>query len=229
MGTLVLEALRNAGDTIIAQFDATHPPAAALLATADVAIDFSSPIGLRALLNSAPPSLAIVSGTTGLTDQDQDRLNLHGETAPVLHASNFSPGVALLARLVALAAAAWPEADLELVETHHRRKVDAPSGTALSLADAAAIARGQRLQDVAIFGRHGNTGERPAGEIGIHAVRGGSVFGDHTVVFAGEHEVLELRHGARSRAVFAEGAVRAARWLLNRAPGRYQVSDIVAG
>jgi 4-hydroxy-tetrahydrodipicolinate reductase len=223
MGQLVLAALH--GDEVIAQFRGAEPPDPARLAAADVAIDFSTPAGLRARLAAAPDHLAIVSGTTGLEPSDHAALDARAARAPVLHAANFSTGVALLTRLVVAAAAAWPAADLEIVEVHHRRKVDAPSGTALALAAAAAGARGDRLAQVAVYGRHGRTGERPTGEIGIHAVRAGSAFGEHTVLLATERETLELRHVASSRAVFAEGAVAAARWLVGRAPGRYTVAD----
>jgi 4-hydroxy-tetrahydrodipicolinate reductase len=224
MGRLVRDAL--APHERAATFDRSHPPDPGGFTDIDVVIDFSSPGGLRQLLAALPDGVALVSGTTGLGPEDEAALAARAARAPVLHAANFSPGVALLTRLVATAAAAWPAADLEIVEVHHRRKADAPSGTALALARAAALARGASLDEVASYGRHPGGSARRAGEIGIHAVRAGGVFGEHTVLLATDHEVLELRHSAGSRLVFAEGAVAAARWLAGRPPGRYTVADV---
>lgn len=226
MGQLVVAELVAAGDVILATFERKNPPVA--VEGCEVAIDFSSPEGLRSLIAALPPGTALVSGTTGLGSDVHALLAERATTAPVLHAANFSPGVALLTRLLAEAAAAWPAADLEIVEHHHRNKRDAPSGTALALARAAAQARGTTLEEVAIYGRRGSTGERPAGEIGLHALRGGGVFGEHAAILATEHEVLELRHSAASRSAFAQGAVRSARWLVGRPAGLYSVGDVVA-
>ena len=194
----------------------------------DVWIDVSSPEALSALLARLPPTTPLVTGTTGLSGACGVALDRHARTAPVLQAANFSTGVALLQALVRTAAALLRDADIEVVEAHHRGKVDAPSGTALALARAAAEGRGLDLTTHAVFGREGRTGPRPPDEIGIHALRGGDTFGDHTVWLATEGERLELRHVATSRAVFAAGAVRAARWLVGRPPGRYAMGDVVS-
>ncbi len=227
MGQLVSAALTAAGDAVVSGFNAHNLPSPEGMAGVDVVIDFSTPEALRGLVPLLPPGLALVSGTTGLDTGDRELLRQQSKHGPVLHASNFSPGVALLRRLLADAAAAWPEADVEIIDTHHRRKIDAPSGTALGLARVAADARRVSLESVAVYGRRGTAGPRPEGEIGIHAVRAGGVFGEHRVVLAMEHEILEISHSAGSRAVFADGAVRAARWLVGRPPGLYSASDVL--
>jgi 4-hydroxy-tetrahydrodipicolinate reductase len=146
----------------------------------------------------------------------------------VLTAANFSVGVNVLLSLVATAAAALgPEYEVEIVEAHHRRKEDAPSGTALALGRAVAGARGVELDAVRRDGRSGRPGARPAGEIGFHALRGGSIVGEHQVWLIGEMDRLELVHRAADRALFAEGALRAAAWLAGRAPGRYSMRDVL--
>ncbi len=174
---------------------------------ADVIIDFSTPDALRRLLSVAP--CPVVTGTTGLVLPDAPTLAL-------LHAANFSLGVAVLARLVRTAAVSLPGYDIEVVELHHRGKRDAPSGTALRLVDG--------------LGRvvSGRSGPRVEGEIGIHAVRGGEIVGEHRVFLCGHGERLELAHIATDRGVFAAGAVRAARWIQGRPPGRYTVEDVIA-
>ena len=147
---------------------------------------------------------------------------------PVVQAANYSLGVNLLLELVKKAAAVLgPAYDIEITEMHHRHKKDAPSGTALMLANAAASGRGVDLKDVAVYGREGMTGERPEGEIAIHALRGGSVVGDHTVMFAGDVERVEITHRAQSREAFAAGAIAAAKWAVGRAPGAYDMRDVL--
>lgn len=191
---------------------------------ADVVIDFSLPTaldGIWPLLGER----ALVSGTTGLSPASFARLHAHAARAPVLWAPNFSLGITVLLDLVRRAAAALPEADLEIVEIHHRRKADAPSGTALALQAAVSAGRGHDLAPV--HGRSGAVGERPPGEIGVHAVRGGDVVGDHTVWMLGDGERLSFTHQASSRDTFAVGAVRAARWIADRAPGRYTLSQVL--
>ena len=170
---------------------------------------------------------ALVSGTTGLDPEAHAALSAAAMTVPVLWAANFSLGVALLAALSRMAAAAVPDWDCEIIEMHHRRKQDAPSGTALRLGEAVAAGRGQVLAEVARHGRAGSEAPRIEGEIGFHAVRGGDVIGDHKLVFAGEAECIELSHQALSREVFARGALRAAAWLSGRAPGRYHIEDVL--
>jgi len=193
---------------------------------ADVAVDFSHPSGVAsavAQLGATP----LVSGTTGLDDVAAAALDRHAARAPVLHAANFSTGVNVLLDLVARAARALPDYDVEIVESHHRHKRDAPSGTALALGRAAADARGRRLEELAVHGRSGDTGERPVGQIGLHALRLGDVAGEHEVFLAGPGERVALAHLATSRATFAQGALRGARWLVGRPPGRYDMRDVL--
>lgn len=204
--------------------------AAEAVAAADVLVDFTSAAGTRELLEAAGATLrgrALVTGTTGLDDATEAALAaLSGEVA-VLSAANFSVGVNVLLELVARIAGALGEAsyDAEIVEAHHGAKADAPSGTALALGQAVARGRGRSLEALRRDGRSGQTGERAAGEIGFHAVRGGRVVGEHRVLFLGARETVEVRHEALDRALFADGALRAAVWLHGRAPGRYGMKD----
>lgn len=169
-----------------------------------------------------------VLGTTGLAAFDEQALEVAARKAPVFLTSNFSIGVALLSDLCARAARVLGvEADVEIVETHHHGKRDAPSGTALSLGHAVAAARGQDLSTVRRDGRVGQVGERPYGEIGFHAVRLADIVGEHEVHFGWGSERLVLKHDARDRRVFAEGAMRAAGWLVNQPPGRYGMADLL--
>lgn len=198
----------------------------------DVVVDFSSTAGFdSALAVALSRGVAFVSGTTGLADAQRAALDAAAERIPVLWASNFSIGVALLRRLVAVAAASLDaQFDVEIVEAHHARKLDAPSGTALTLGEAVAAARGGSVDQLACPPRHGVGGPRSAGGIGFASIRGGDIVGEHTVLFAGAGERLELTHRATDRAIFARGAVHAARWLAGRAPGRYDIVDtLVAG
>lgn len=203
-----------------------------MLRRADAVIDFSAPEQLAAIIDRYADDLAgraLLVGTTGLGDDVERRLEGLAGRAAVLVAANFSVGVNLLLGLVERAARALPAAeyDIEIVEAHHRRKADAPSGTALALARAAAMGREVALDQVRVDGRTGRTGERPAGEIGIHAVRGGDVVGEHTVQFLGGRERIALGHVAGSRDLFAEGALVAARWMTGREPGRYSMADVL--
>jgi 4-hydroxy-tetrahydrodipicolinate reductase len=193
------------------------------LATCDVVVDFSLPDALAAAL----PGLAgrpLVTGTTGLTPAVQALVLAHARTAPVVQAANFSLGVNLLLDLVRRAAAALPDADVEIVETHHRHKRDAPSGTAVALGRAVEGARGPAPQ---VHGRSGDVGARPVGEIGFHALRGGDVVGEHTVWFLSDGERVSLSHGATSRRTFARGAVRAARWIVGQTPGMHPLARVL--
>lgn len=195
----------------------------------DVLIDFSSPTGTLAhLADCVLDGSAMVIGTTG---HDAAALGAIGEAArsiAVLRASNFSLGVNLLISLVEQAAAALgPEFDIEIVEAHHRRKVDAPSGTALSLVEAAARGRGVSREGRVVTGREGTVGPRPAGQIGVHAVRMGDVVGEHDVHFGGPGETLTLRHSALSRDTFASGALRAAAWVAGRPAGQYSMAQVL--
>ena len=193
---------------------------------AAVVIDFSSPDALVAALPHLGAA-ALVTGTTGLAPDALDRLAVEADRRAVLAAPNFATGVALLADLVERAARALSDYDVEIVEAHHHGKVDAPSGTALALARAAARGHGNDLESVAVYGRQGRTGARPTGEIGIHALRLGDVVGDHTVWLGGPGERVQLGHVATSRDTFAAGAIRAAAWVHDRPPGRYSLRDVL--
>lgn len=193
------------------------------LAGADVVIDFSHPLHFPEVARVV--DCALVSGTTGLDAAGEAALDTAASRVPVLWASNFSTGVALLHHLVHQAAALVPDWDAEVVESHHRRKVDAPSGTARTLVGAIEGGRGQAAAHV--HGREGVLGERATGEIGVHALRLGDVIGEHTVSLGGTGEVLHLGHSAIERRVFAVGAVRAARWLHGRPPARYAFTEVL--
>lgn len=195
----------------------------------DVLVDFSGTFGFDAGLALAlERRAAFVSGTTGLRDEQHAMLRNAARSIPVLWASNFSLGTAMLARLARRVAAQFPDWDCEIIEMHHRRKQDAPSGTAITLGNAVADARHQSLESSARHGRHGHVGVRPDGEIGFSALRGGDVVGEHTLIFATQGERLELTHRATDRDVFARGAVAAAIWLARRAPGVYTFDQVLA-
>jgi 4-hydroxy-tetrahydrodipicolinate reductase len=194
---------------------------------ADVWIDFTTPAATLAALSVTPARAAIV-GTTGLNADEEARIAEIAQRIAIVRSGNFSLGVNLLAGLVQQAAAKLgPEWDIEIVEAHHRRKVDAPSGTALMLGHAAAGGRGVKLDDARLAPRDGITGARPEGGIGFAVVRGGGVVGRHDVSFLAEREVLTLSHNALDRAVFADGALAAARWVSGKAPGLYTMRDVL--
>jgi 4-hydroxy-tetrahydrodipicolinate reductase len=198
----------------------------------NVVIDFSAPAATRALATTHGDALAgraLVIGTTGLDDEEERALDALATRTAVLVAANFSVGVNLLLGLVERAARVLDAAyyDAEITETHHGGKADAPSGTALALGRAIAAGRGVALDEVRRDSRSGQTGERPRGEIGFHALRGGAVVGEHHVHFLGARERIELAHHAADRALFAEGALVAARWIDGRPPGRYTMSDVL--
>lgn len=194
----------------------------------DALIDFSSPSGLLELAQRiSDSSLPLVSGTTGLSQEEHTKLAGLVKNRPFLHAANFSVGVNVLEHLVELGAKATRGFDIEVFEAHHKHKVDAPGGTAIFLAEAAARARELDLQSVAEWGRHGQVGPRSEDEIGFQVVRGGSIVGEHTVFFAGEGERLELTHRAQDRTIFARGALRAAKWLVDKPTGNYSMRDVL--
>lgn len=196
-------------------------------ARADVVIDFSAPRATQALASiAAAAGSAIVSGTTGLGDDALAVLRAAAGRVPVLVEPNMSIGVHVLSRLVAEAAAALRGWDIEIVETHHRAKADAPSGTALRLAEVAQRARSTATR--LVHGRHGKPGARRSDEIGMHALRGGDVVGDHVVHLMGGGERLELLHRATSRDVFAYGALHAARWIAGKPAGTYTLRDVLS-
>jgi 4-hydroxy-tetrahydrodipicolinate reductase len=203
-------------------------PAALRMARADVVIDFAAPGATLALSPiAAAAGCAIVSGTTGLGDEARAALDRAAAQVAVLWEPNMSIGIHVLTDVVRRAVAALGDWDVEVVETHHRAKVDAPSGTALRLAETAQSARSEGGRFV--HGRQGKPGTRGRDEIGMHAVRGGDVVGDHVVHLLGDGERLELVHRATSREVFAYGALRAARWIAGRPAGRYTLADVLAG
>ena len=192
-------------------------------------IDFSYHTGVPAFVTKAAEAgIPYVIGTTGLTPDEQAAVDAAAKRIPVVQSGNYSLGVNLLLELVRKAATVLgPEYDVEVTEMHHRHKKDAPSGTALMLARAAAQGRGVTLDDTAVYGRKGDIGERPVGEIAIHALRGGSVVGDHTVMFAGDLERVEITHKAQDRAAFAAGALKALAWAKGRQPGLYNMRDVL--
>ena len=196
---------------------------------ADVLIDFTRPEASMHYLKACQQAgVALVIGTTGFSAEQKQAIEAASKQIPIVFAPNMSVGVTLLINLVEQAARVLREGyDIEVVEMHHRFKVDAPSGTALRLGEAAAQGIGQRLQDCAIYAREGVTGERASGKIGFATLRGGDVVGDHTVVFAGLGERVELTHKASSRATFAVGALRAAKYLAGKQQGLYDMQDVL--
>jgi 4-hydroxy-tetrahydrodipicolinate reductase len=201
------------------------------LAGADVLIDFTRPEGTIAHLAVCRAlGVRAVIGTTGFTPAQKAEIAAAAEQVAIVFAANMSVGVNVMLRLLDLAARALGEDyDIEVIEAHHRHKVDAPSGTALAMGEVLARARGSDLAALGVFTRHGHTGERPAGAIGFAAVRGGDIVGDHSVLFAGTGERIEITHRSASRVNYAEGGLRAARFLAGRAPGLYGMDDVLAG
>ena len=197
--------------------------------SSDVVIDFSSPHGLASALDYClAHGVALVSGTTGIDAALEAKLAASGEHIALLRAANFSLAIAVLTRLLRDAAAALPTWDIEIVEAHHNRKQDAPSGTALALGRAAASARKTNLGAVATYDRAGQRGARVAGSIGFASVRGGDIVGEHQALLIGTGERLELSHRATDRSIFARGALQAACWLSERQAGVWQMEDVVA-
>ena len=198
-------------------------------ARARAVIDFTAPAATVAHAALAAQARAVhVIGTTGLSPDDLSRIDAAARHAAIIRAGNMSLGVNLMTALVQKVAAALdPDWDIEIIEAHHRQKIDAPSGTALMLGEAAAAGRGVSLADHSARGRDGETGPRRAGDIGFAVVRGGDIVGEHDVIFAGAGERLVLRHVATDRAIFARGALRAALWGLDRPPGSYDMRDVL--
>lgn len=228
MGRAIADALAGHGATLAGGIDAGGDPAP-LAAGADVLVDFTVPGALAANLTAARAAgTPILVGTTGLGLAHHALIDEAAHDIAVLQTGNTSLGITLLARLVREAAARLgPAWDIEIVEMHHRAKIDAPSGTALLLGDAAAVGRGAALADLSVIGRAGLSGDRAESTIGFASLRGGTVAGDHQVIFAGPGERIELGHRAEDRAIFAHGAVTAALWLAGRAPGRYTMAEVL--
>ena len=232
MGQALVQAIAEAGEVHAGGID-QGGDLAALAAGSDVLVDFSHPAALEANLDAAVTAgIPIVVGTTGLEERHLWLCDDAAQAIPVLQTGNTSLGVAMLVHLVREAAlrldADW---DIEIVEMHHRRKIDAPSGTALMLGAAAAEAREIRLNEASERGRGhalgGITGARVRGAIGFASLRGGTVAGEHSAIFAGEDERIVLSHTAENRSIFARGAVRAALWLTGQRPGRYTMAQVL--
>ena len=239
MGRMIIECLKNEPGAALSAAYTIEPLDFALpddviltdkfdvlFANCDVVIDFTIKDGAINLLNYARTDpKPLVVGTTGLGEDGASLLKLASAAMPILYATNMSLGVAVLNRLAALASKALREFDAEIVEQHHRHKKDAPSGTALTLGERVAAARGLNLKDVLVTGRDGLVGARSKDEIAILAVRGGDVVGRHTVGFYNDGEFIELNHTATSRATFAKGAIKAAIWVAGQQSGLYGIDD----
>jgi len=199
-----------------------------LVKEADVIIDFSAPVATEALCEAVLKNpTPIVVATTGFSEHQQNLLSEAAKVAPVLYSSNMSVGIALLKQLVRDVANKLKDFDIEIVEMHHRHKVDAPSGTALTLAEFAAEGRGLDLDKVRVSGRDGQIGARTKDEIAVMALRGGDIVGRHTVGFYNDGEFIELGHTATSRQTFSKGAIRGAKWLVNQKNGLYSINDAI--
>jgi 4-hydroxy-tetrahydrodipicolinate reductase len=244
MGRALIEAIQADGaDTLAAALDVAGSPSlgqaaggvkigqdiAAAVGAADVLIDFTRPEGTMQHLDACVRhSKAMVIGTTGLSDAERKKISEAAKKIPIVLSPNFAVGVNVLFRIAETAARALGEGyDVEIVEAHHKHKVDAPSGTALKLGELIASALKTDLPSAAAHGRHGDTGERPAKQIGFHAIRGGDVVGEHTVLFLGAGERLELAIRSQSRMTYAGGALRAAKWLRGRPAGLYDMFDVL--
>ncbi|WP_333708679.1 4-hydroxy-tetrahydrodipicolinate reductase [Tepidimonas ignava] len=251
MGRMLIEAVLAADDcTLSAALDRPDSPALgqdaaafagrasgvtigadveAALRASRFLIDFTRPEGTLAHLQACVRhGVAMVIGTTGFDDAQKAAIEAAAQHIPIVLAPNMSVGVNVTLKLLELAAQALRDGyDIEIVEAHHRHKVDAPSGTALKMGEVIAAAQGRRLQDCAVYERVGHTGERPAGAIGFATVRGGDVVGDHTVMFLGSGERIEITHKSSSRATYAQGSLRAVRFLATRRAGLYDMFDVL--
>lgn len=228
MGHALAQAIPAAGHELAGGIDQGGDPQT-LAASSDVLIDFSSPHALKANCAAATDvGVPMLIGTTGLEEAHHQLIDEAASHIAILQTGNTSLGVNMLAHLVEEAARRLgPDWDIEVVETHHRMKVDAPSGTALLLGEAAAQGRNISLAEHSVRGRDGITGPRVAGTIGFAALRGGSVAGDHSVHFLADDERITLSHLAENRMIFARGAVKAANWLIGRIPGRYSMGAVL--
>ncbi|MEO9461485.1 MAG: 4-hydroxy-tetrahydrodipicolinate reductase [Marinomonas sp.] len=228
MGAALAQAIEEARHSVSGGIDQGGSPEE-LAAQSDCLIDFSAPVALAANLDAARGAgIPILIGTTGLEAEHFAAIAASAGAHPVLQTGNTSLGVNLLAALVETAAAKLGDDwDLEILEMHHKHKVDAPSGTAKLLGEAAARGRGIDLAANTDSGRDGMTGARKQGDIGFAALRGGSVAGDHSVILAGEQERITLSHSAENRMIFARGAVKAAAWLIGKDAGRYTMADVL--
>ncbi len=229
MGRLLIEEVANAG-CVLSGGTRSGETLTALAADSDVVIDFTRASAVQAHAEAlAAAGTAWILGTSGLSAADEAAVAAAATTIPVVYAANFSAGVTLVLALAERMAAALPPAhyDAEILEMHHRQKVDAPSGTAIALGRAVAAGRGVDLGAVMQSGRDGHTGPRETGAIGFATLRGGQVVGEHSLLFAGPDEQIILTHKAFDRRTFASGAVRAALWVAGRAPGLYGMQDVL--
>ena len=230
MGQLLTLEAAIAGATVSGGTSRSNPDLAALAAASDAVIDFTNAATVLASAEiMAASGKAWILGTSGLSAADEEAAGQAAKRIPVVYAANFSAGVNLVLALAERMGAALPAADYdaEIVEMHHRQKVDAPSGTAIGMGRAVAKGRGVRLDDVIESGRHGHTGARKIGAIGFAALRGGQVVGEHSLIFAAASEHIVLTHRAFDRRTFAAGAVRAALWAVVRPPGLYSMMDVL--
>ena len=226
--TLIACAAHSENVQVVGQIDQGDELGAVIM-QGDVVIDFSFHDATLSIADlCAKNRKALVIGTTGHSEAEKSAVLVHTSTIPIVWSSNYSTGVNVLFWLTRKAVEALgPGFDLEVVEMHHRLKKDAPSGTAATLSEILAEARKQHLTEVLRHGRHGIVGERTPTEIGMHSLRGGDVVGDHTVIFAAPGERVELTHRASSRETFAQGALRAAQWVVKQKPGLYEMRDVL--
>jgi 4-hydroxy-tetrahydrodipicolinate reductase len=229
MGRMLIDAVQAAPDCTLAGTLDIGCDIASGLANAQVLIDFTRPEGTLAhLAVCRERGIKAVIGTTGFSDAQKAEIAAHAKQVALMLSPNMSVGVNVVLRLLDTAARALAEGyDIEIVEAHHRHKVDAPSGTALKMGEVVAAALGRDLKQCAVYGREGVTGERDPSTIGFATVRGGDIVGDHTVLFAGTGERVEIRHQATSRANFAQGALRAARFLADKPNGLFDMFDVL--
>ena len=236
MGKALLEVIEETSHEVICGYDVDSnenaiPPVFSniekLAAEVDCAIDFTLPEGLMEIAEFCKNEhIPLVSGTTGLSDEQFDYLKSISSIIPVFYATNMSLMVGFLKDCAAQAAMLFPDADIEVIEYHHRNKVDAPSGTAMTIVSKMLDARKQNT-DSLVFGRNGKIGQRPANQIAIHAIRAGGIVGEHHVLFALPEEEIMLVHRARDRKLFARGAIKAAKWLAKKEPGMYNIQNIL--
>lgn len=229
MGQMLANAAKTDTNVTVASAFNRGDDIATAISGAQVLIDFTRPEATLAhLAECAQHNVNAVIGTTGFSDAEKTIIQDYAKKIAIVFAPNTSFGVNVTAKLVAVAAASMGmAADIEVFEAHHKMKVDAPSGTALMLGEVAANARGQKLSDVAVYDRHTNHGVREAGSIGFSAVRAGDIIGEHTVFFALNGEVIEITHKSQSRATYAEGAIRAAKFLQGKTAGLFTMQDVL--
>ena len=229
MGRMLIDAVEAASDCRLAGTLDIGRDIASGLADAQVLIDFTRPEGTLAHLAACRErGVKMVIGTTGFSEADKSRIAEHSKHIALMLSPNMSVGVNVVLRLLDTAARALAEGyDVEIVEAHHRHKVDAPSGTALKMGEVVAAALGRDLKQCAVYGREGVTGERDPSTIGFATVRGGDIVGDHTVMFCGTGERVEISHKSASRSTYAQGALRAARFLADKPNGLYDMADVL--